>query len=370
MLVLVLAMALILKAWRPLRDEPGIVLLLIWCGLTIVWSARGLDNIEQFALLLATVATAAIIARAFGTKGQVHFMGRILTVGLLICVAFAILVPSVGLMRGGHDGDLRGLLFHKNHFGAFAAFASCYLFAVYKLALHRRYGALAFLAGALAFLAGICVLLSGSASAVLMLLAALGIAGMVTATHNTSRGKRKLLAWILLLLVPILGWYVHVFWAEILELLGRDTTLTHRTGIWAVVLDYLQEHPLVFFFGSGPGGATANAELIDRMQLLSGYRGVTTTHSAYLDIIINFGVIGLLAFVVINIAALATAFRIYTQATDRRHITCSILAVQIIVLGLLRNSVTSEAGLTASFPFLMFLSAVFLLTGLQKELPR
>jgi O-antigen ligase len=75
----------------------------------------------------------------------------------------------------------------------------------------------------------------------------------------------------------------------LLRMLGRDATLTGRTGIWKAVLQ-LQTNPLL-----GTGFESFWTEdRIERVWQIIGFKGIAETHNGYLEIYINLGWIGVL----------------------------------------------------------------------------
>ncbi|WP_417248584.1 O-antigen ligase family protein [Celeribacter sp.] len=356
----IVTVAIILKSGQILSQSVSIIMLLLWCGLSILWSPAPIDGIIQYVLILVPVFFAATTARLFEAEQQIHLLAKILALAMVFNIAFTTIVPSIGIMSDYHDGRLRGLMMHKNHFGAYSSFAFCYFWQTYKIFGIGKYLFLALFAIA-------CVAFSGSASAIVMLVLAITIQLLATAVAKFSTADRKPIIVVLLVILPIALWVTNIFRDDILLLLGRDPTLTQRSGIWAVVLDYLRSNPFTVWFGEGPSGANGNAELIRLMQSLSGYSQVTSTHSSYFDIVISFGIIGLTLFTYLVAKTLILAISVLATTKDNIILHCCTLCIQLIILFLSRNFVTSEAGLSGSFPFLIFVCAYFTLKSITDQ---
>jgi O-antigen ligase len=92
----------------------------------------------------------------------------------------------------------------------------------------------------------------------------------------------------------------------LLPWLGRDITLTRRTEIWALLVAPIREHP---WLGYGPaafwGIAPASHELARSLHFNPG-----SGHNGFLDLALELGVVGLVAFAVPYTLALARAVRL------------------------------------------------------------
>jgi O-antigen ligase len=78
---------------------------------------------------------------------------------------------------------------------------------------------------------------------------------------------------------------------RLLSLIGKDTTLTGRTTLWSVVVEFIGERPV------GGWGYRAMWNLDDPTTTLAdkltGGWGVTSSHNAFLEITLQLGLVGL-----------------------------------------------------------------------------
>ena len=81
-----------------------------------------------------------------------------------------------------------------------------------------------------------------------------------------------------------------VYYREILLLLGKDPTLTGRTGIWKLVIASAVKRPILGFgyraFWTGLQGESAH------LALTEGW-SPTGAHNGFLDVWLNLGLVGL-----------------------------------------------------------------------------
>ena len=129
----------------------------------------------------------------------------------------------------------------------------------------------------------------------------------------TIRLERKTLMVLALIVLPILIAAVVLvppYLPVLLKALGRDPTLTGRTEIWGTLLRSVAKRPLLgygyYAFWSGLSGESANA--IVASQWVFGY-----AHNGYLEVVLQLGLVGLLAFFVTLLQALGNAWVCYRR---------------------------------------------------------
>ena len=285
-ILLCFTLSILTRSWRLHKHLVPLYLLLFWVVLSTFWSYNFYVSLQQLFLLLGTISVCMLNFRNRAPKDILSTTAKALffiAVSGLVAGAF---FQNIGLMHGAHNGALRGFLFHKNHFGAACAFSTClclYFYLETKLIKWLL----------LSVLSTLAAILSSSASAVVMIVVLFTIILLQINAAKMHPLKRKRYLVNAILLLSILLVLTYTFWTHILSLLGRDPDMSSRIGIWQVVFDYLISNPFVFVFGSGPGGATGDQQLIYLMKNFSGYSGATTSHNSLLDITLNFGIIGI-----------------------------------------------------------------------------
>jgi O-antigen ligase len=87
--------------------------------------------------------------------------------------------------------------------------------------------------------------------------------------------------------------------------LGRDPTLTGRTGIWAILWQSVQKHPMLGYgysaFWTGMDGESG--QLYMTLHWMFSY-----AHNGFLEILLQLGMIGLAAVILMLLQAIANAF--------------------------------------------------------------
>ncbi len=102
--------------------------------------------------------------------------------------------------------------------------------------------------------------------------------------------------------------------------LGRDSTLTGRTEIWAGLMPDLQRHP-VLGYGFGAFWTPERSETHDRAK---------EAHNGYLDVWLGLGVIGLLLTAKFLLTCCGTAIRSLSQNYDWASLTICYLLMAVV----------------------------------------
>ena len=267
---------------------PFLMGLLVLTALSFLWSIDpGLTQRRSVALLM-TSAAGLYLGTRYDWKTLLRALGAVwLMVGLASFVT-ALVVPEFGRAQDVHAGAWQGLYFEKNQLGGHMALAV--LITAFLGLMDRRFRGI-WLSGFA--LSALLVLMSTSKTALLAMglgLAVLGIGALM------KRGVRTSLAvlWVSGVTTALLGMILWLSPALVFEALGRDASLTGRTDIWAVLVDYIKERPLLGYGygafwaeGSGPG-----AWVRETLQ-----RDAPPAHNGWLDVALALGAVGLVLLV-------------------------------------------------------------------------
>lgn len=201
--------------WSADRSGSKIVLLDVFCAVIVAWCCGSFLTLESLHRLTTRVAKALS----------------------LLSVAFLVIAPGLST-RPAEDGapGWHGPFSHKNGLGSFAVLALlCFWFDGGNRT--RRNGWLAL---------GV-ILLIGSQSSSALVLVLLSVA-VVSWQRQASKHNRlwQRIGWLGALLSSVLAAVLIAItsFGVLTGLLGRGTTLSGRTNIWAVVIERIQEKPL------------------------------------------------------------------------------------------------------------------------------
>ena len=259
-----------------LSATPLLWALLFLFAVSTLWSGRPELSALRFCWLCAMIAMAWYINRRLRLVDFVRVVAWSLVPLLVVSLWVALVDPESGT-HFGHprlalDGAWRGVIGHRNDLAAVAVIAALSLGSL-ALWARGRGVALAALGSALA----VAMLWpTGSVGGLVCCLAA----GVVLIVGYLTDKRPSLRAPALLSLV-IAAVLVLVAREPLLELVGRDLTLSRRTTIWAYILEFIQRRP-VLGYGYGLSWPEAPALQADLLTYERAWqRGF---HSGYLAV--------------------------------------------------------------------------------------
>jgi exopolysaccharide production protein ExoQ len=208
----------------------------------------------------------------------------------VVCISSFIAIfayPQFGIHNPGnttnpeHYGAWRGMSGHKNDFGRLLAL-SCNIFLIgFLTRTSRRWIYLAFALFSILLIGG-----SRSGQAVVLVVLPPITLVMLLWLRRMSLQIRSL---VILVAIPIgifLSLLSNVIITEVLNILGKDPTLTGRSEIWSAVIASLGHHILL------GGGYGTGWELVAEGVFLRIGGTMTHAHNGYLDLVLDVGIVG------------------------------------------------------------------------------
>ncbi|MFF2271634.1 O-antigen ligase family protein [Agromyces sp. NPDC058136] len=127
---------------------------------------------------------------------------------------------------------------------------------------------------------------------------------------------------------------------------AEDPSISSRTGSFDIALQFISKQP---FFGRGLGTFLPKYRIFDNQ---------------YLGLLVTIGIVGLLAFLAIGVAAVAVLLRVRRAAADERTSDLAVSLIASIGVGFISLSFFD------AFAFPMTMGALFLLLGVGGALGR
>lgn len=285
--VMVLALAIcapqMAGAFRALPRLMPLLAFALWAALSLIWTDAFATTLNAMAQIWPLVIIGFLLTQRLAPNElarAVIYCGVLTGVSSLL---FALLVPLYGVhqysdaSQAVHAGAWRGIYLHKNHLGHTAAMHAAALLFASRAVLPWQLLRLGMLALFVAL-----IFKSGSASPFAILLAA------------------PLIVWVEVYLSQVLRLMALAYLSAcliifatmpeaILELLGRDATLTGRTRIWSFAYDSILQQPVT---GYGYMSPTYG----DFTYKISSAVGVLDPHNGYFDLTLGLGIVGLVLF--------------------------------------------------------------------------
>ena len=268
-----------------LHKNAFIVGILFIFGLSISWSSnRAITTMSVLNLSICLIAVSYVLSN----KGLAFFLTWLYAAAACTLIASLMLdVVNPGSFRHG-DGQLRGVMAHKNGLGSFSAtIILLSFFGPQTSSISRTIRVL------LVCLASWTFLQANSVTSVFAVLSGMLFVGALHIIQRFSKGTNGMImnAGVL---VPVFCILLYVLAAFVLPAAmtatGRNWTLTGRTIVWVELLPIIAQHPLGFGFGTGGGDFVR--------EVISQSRGFTYSaiDNAALRLLLEVGWVGTTAY--------------------------------------------------------------------------
>lgn len=337
---------LLVRSWwiRESIRRDGLVVLLVGLALaSTLWSVDpGVTLRRSLALALGTVFAYYVAAR-FPLSGLLRLLLVALAVGTVLSIIWATALPRYGLDL---EGRWLGVASHKNALARHQVLTI--LVALFVLpSLRWRLPALV-----IAGLAAFAMAMTQGTTAVIALLSL----AVLLPVWAAFRARRTMFGAVLVSLSAMtvaVGWFVSRSFADIVQLTGKDVTLTGRTGLWQAVQDRIADRPVLGYgyeaFWTGWGGVSGE------VWLDTGWLA-PHSHNGLLEVLLNLGLVGGVVFVALLGRGL---FRSVNYARNRTGIG-ALFPITIVSFSILYS--TTEKGVVIQHSIYWVLLVVVLLT--------
>lgn len=313
------AIALILKsgyrrqrAYSALIRSKSLIASIVIIICSSYWSIDSELTIRRSVALIGTTSIGLLIFIEYENKDLLGFFSKNLAIFTVLSVIVSIVLPEYGThIHDKFSGQWRGLLSFKNQ-AAWSAAISIILL----LGTRSRYK---FPYYYLALMAGILMLINtGSATGV----AAITFGGIVMAlllNYENLSIFRPLILFVIIVSIALVGIDFTATFAFVLEMLGRDESLTGRTSVWGTLWPLIQDN---IWLGVGYRAFWDNSANFfggDNWMVDIGH-----AHNAYIEILLDVGIIGLIAQM---LYILGTSWNLFSLLKRGDKDTATLLSV-------------------------------------------
>ena len=322
-----------------LAANAPVILFFLFCALSATWSDHWDISIKRWFRGVGDVVMVMVILTETEWAGAVKWVYiRLACILIPLSIVFFRWYPALGRSYNIHDGkvSVTGVTDDKNLLGAVCTLLS--LAVIWGMIDEfrrdgRRKKWLLIGYGLVIAMAGYLINLADSATATACFVQGSVVLILASMPRIYKRSKR-----IHLLAGTMLGFSVInlFFGSSLLQLLGRNSTLTGRTDLWQLCLT-LVRNPVV-------GAGYESFWLGHRLAAMWAYiPGVNQAHNGYLEIYLNLGWVG----VVLLAAILIAGYRNITRAVRRGEAAAS-LRLAFFLVACIANC--TEAGFKMMHP--------------------
>lgn len=317
---------------RSALKVPTIIVGIFFLVVTVGGSEEVQDSAKGFITVFFISLPVVAFAARYGAERTHDLLRRFCIAAIFLNLLYIAAFPQFAIMGGGQG--LRGMFVHKNAFGPFMAIACIIVFSNWRRVSVSTFFAVAAFVVALGFVAA-----SRSASAVLMLMAAafyyVGLRLILFVKGKTAR-TIIVVGFVSCGLAAVAIVYLYLF-DDLLNLMGRDATLTGRTKFWSILIDVTSERP---YIGHGFGVFSVPAAFLRYQEGFAdafGW-GASSTHNSYLEALLNIGYVfsAYWAFILARIAW-------KNVATYRGVLQTYIVKQQLVIIMILISACTESA---------------------------
>ena len=313
-------------AWRSM----ALVVLVVYAWCSYLWSVDPPTTVLRSVAILMTMLAALGLAAHFSALSLVRMTAIVLTVGTGASV-FQFMIGDPMVWDTLAWGGLRGAFSHKNLLGQVAAMAVVLGAGLLFIPGQRVLGLVCVL------LALRSLHLANSATAMAAAAAGLGALGLVFLLGRPDF-PRAMKPPLLILSIGAIGVAI-LSYDFIVELLGRNTTLTGRDEIWRFTLDHIAQEPI---FGHGFRAFWTAPSELGRIHTFFEHE-YDQSHSSILQTLLDLGIVGFSIFATWVLLLIKPAIAAF--AHPARRIMVALLAC-IAVNSLTEAVILSPTGFT------------------------
>jgi O-antigen ligase len=316
--------------------HPGLSVLLLllvgWAALSVAWAEDAGEAIPAAERIAVNAVLVMIVFAAIRTPRDLSMVLGAFVLGAVT----AVLIGLVSAPGGADAGRLGTEILDPNLLAAALIAAAAICVALYAL---DRDPLIRLLTICAAMLCAVGVLLTASRGALIAITFCL-----VAAVLLAGRWRPPVLAGGVVVLIAAAGYFTFLAPPEIRDRVteptkGQERTREGRTTIWQVALRAAEDKPIA---GVGAGNfRVASKHYIDEPGALARTDEITekpaVAHNAYLEVLAELGVVGILLFVSILLTCLGSmiaAARMFDRKGDRR-LQAVAIAVSIALIGVL-----------------------------------
>ena len=321
---------------------------------SILWSIYPAVSLRRAVALDLSMALAFLLAIRFTPQQIMRLIAAVLVPCMVASLALAVVSPGMAFMT---NGEMRGVYTSKNVLGWYAVMAFLASIAVTMSAPRtRRWRGYAMQAAC-----GAALLLSASMTSFVALISALcllPVYHMLGRLHGAAR-LFFIVAGLQIACLLVVG--IGELTVPALEALGRDATLTGRVPLWELVDAAIASHA-VLGYGYNAFWTEGNSTL----WTIWGQLGWAPphAHNGYRDLLLSFGLVGLVPFVFMIARALFQGGALHCAAPHAGWIWPNALFGMFLVMNLAESLILEQN----SFLFIVFATCV-LMFGMRQRAP-
>ncbi|MEK6890323.1 MAG: O-antigen ligase family protein [Nanoarchaeota archaeon] len=279
---------LIKRAIKITLDNKLLIFLSILIAISFTWSHNPAITIQRIFAFFGTLIFCIYFSLRYDKKEQISLLTYALSAILLVSILIALILPSYGISEE-NNGAWQGAFNQKNALGRMMVL-SLITFLFY---LSERKKLMAKILVIILMLFSISlVYLSQSKTAILTT----GIIAFIIIFTRILQKSNKITSAFFIILIGIIiilsGITIINYGKDILNEIGKETTLTGRTELWSYSLDNIMKHPIIGY-GYASFWIKDKNSPSEKAEYILGW-DPPHAHNGFIDLTLELGIIGLI----------------------------------------------------------------------------
>jgi len=315
------------------------------------WSTDPLQSVISGVILLVFTVFAIYVGSRFPFQRQFELVMLMGAIVLPASVLAAIFIPSIGT-----DGaNWRGILAHKQNCAAVAMF--CLITALHweGSGIYQKIFRAVYMV-----LCGVLIAMSQSRTGWFLTAVALLLSGTIWLLQEMPAQQALAMLLIGVLVVGGATYGIRAHSVTLLDSVGKDSTLSQRTSIWASVWGAIMRRPILGYgFGAFWRGLYGPSQGV----VLDAGWGLAQAQDGFLDVWLGIGVLGVALLGLMTLQAIRNAFRSFYWQENQAYVRWCIV---VVLITLLFNIGESTIGKLQTVWFLFLLACIGLEQAVSK----
>jgi exopolysaccharide production protein ExoQ len=287
-------------------------------------------TISSGTLLLAGVLLLYYIMSRYTLDQVLELLLVLGTVTVVASIVFALVLPQYGLDRmGGHATAWKGIFSAKNYLGNMALF-----FLTVAVSYRARTPLLRSVRILQIIFCLVAIAFSRAATAYVLTAIYILLFAVMKTLHGFKKKDYFVVCFLLLVVICATASVIMLSPESLFTLLGKDVTLTGRTGIWRAVTESIAKRPLCGYgyqaFWLGLEGESYRVILAVSWVLAQAQNG-------FLDVMLEMGVLGLAMVVLVFGFAFRDGVVCLLRLRDDARLRAVEWYLTIVILTLIYN---------------------------------
>ncbi len=258
---------------------------------TTIWSNFRAETFWAAAFYLSTVINCVASLYMWKLCGRQDFITYLLYMIISLSVFTVLMSPEIGVhqytdaIQSSHAGEWRGIFGHRTSLGYVAALCSIvsirnYLYGSKRLVHFVFFG-----------LSALSVFMANSAGGIIVFLISLSLLIFVLPITKLEKNLRIVIVLCAITFFVVASTLFVLFYEEILELFGKDSTFTGRVPYWRIILNTTD---LNMLFGGGYKSGFIHI-VLPKLQSVFPFTTIPNTQGGFIEAYVAGGLIGIAA---------------------------------------------------------------------------